>query len=307
VDDFKRFFLRGLTVILPTLLTIALLVWAYDFIDQHISRHITRGLVSLLTMTGAPNDRYVMPIEDSLKYGTPIDEWDPGTGRRLTVEYRTITFDSRGKPEAIQERLTTDRNRALWRIASRKWKLNVWAGFVLAIILVYFTGRFLASFIGRSTWRMFENLVLRLPLIRAIYPNIKQVTDFLFSDRQLEFSGVVAVPYPRKGLWSIGLVTGSPMKLIQSAEESELMTVFIPSSPTPVTGYTITVRRNEVIELGLSIDEALRYIISAGVIKPNSDPSLIGESKSKMLSPGGIGRMSEGPQRKEARPVDEKD
>ena len=115
-------------------------------------------------------------------------------------------------------------------------------------------------------------MVLRIPMIRSLYPNIKQVTDFLFGDRQIEFGGVVAVEYPRKGIWSLGLLTGPAMKTIsEHAAAGEYVTVFIPSSPTPITGYTITVSRSSIIELTLSIDEALRFTISGGVIKPPSE------------------------------------
>ena len=130
---------------------------------------------------------------------------------------------------------------------------------------------FLASLIGKATWRIIERLLYRIPIIKAVYPNVKQVTDFLLTERTLQFSGVVAVQYPRKGLWSLGLVTGPPMRSLQQAAGEELMTVFIPSSPTPVTGYVITVARSDVIELGLTMDEAMRYSISAGVIKPERE------------------------------------
>jgi uncharacterized membrane protein len=130
---------------------------------------------------------------------------------------------------------------------------------------------FLASLIGRTTWRIVERFLYRIPIVRAIYPNIKQVTDFLFTDRQLQFSGVVAVPYPRQGIWSLGLITGPPLETLQeqAGADRELVNIFIPSSPTPVTGYVITVYRDETIDLGLSMDEVLRYTISGGVIKPD--------------------------------------
>ncbi len=161
------------------------------------------------------------------------------------------------------------RNQALWKIAGEKYKLRL-LGFLIAIILVYFTGFFLASFMGRASWRVVEGLLCRIPLIRAIYPNVKQVTDFLLTERSVEFSGVVAVQYPRKGIWALALSTGGPMKQIQNQVSEELVTVFIPSSPTPITGYVIQVPRNEVIELNLTIDEGLRFTISAGVIKPGA-------------------------------------
>ena len=141
-------------------------------------------------------------------------------------------------------------------------------GFVLAFVAIYMFGRFLASFVGRSIWVVAERTVFRTPIVKQIYPMLKQVTDFLLAQRQLEFSGVVSVEYPRKGIWSLGLVTGSGMRTLTEGLGSELLTVFIPSSPTPVTGYTITVRRDEVIDLPISIDDALKFTVSGGLIKP---------------------------------------
>ena len=271
VDDFKRFFSRGLAALLPTLLTVALLMWAYDLIDRHLGRFITQGMVTLLA-TGGPPQLPRKPLDDALKYGEPIDEWD-SKGRRLTVEYKIAThpiLDQVGADPEARKAAEKERNLALWSVAFRRYKLHL-IGFLIAIIVVYFVGLFLASLIGRATWRMIERLLYRIPIIKAIYPNIKQVTDFVLTERTLQFSGVVAVQYPRKGLWSMGLVTGSPMRTIQETVGEELITVFIPSSPTPVTGYVITVSRSDVIELGLSMDEAMRYSISAGVIKPDRE------------------------------------
>ena len=92
----------------------------------------------------------------------------------------------------------------------------------------------------------------------------------MLSERRIEFSGVVAVQYPRKGIWSLGLSTGEPLERVQEVSPDELVTIFIPSSPTPVTGYVIQAPRRDVIELNLSIDEAFRFTISGGVLKPGA-------------------------------------
>jgi uncharacterized membrane protein len=113
-------------------------------------------------------------------------------------------------------------------------------------------------------------LVKRIPVIRAVYSTVKQVTDFLLSERPMDFSGVVAVQYPRKGIWSLGLSTGGAMKQLQERVPDALVTVFIPSSPTPLTGYVIQAPREDVIELNLTIDEGLRFTISGGVIRPEA-------------------------------------
>lgn len=276
MDDFRRFFLRGLGALVPTLLTFAILVWAYRLINDNVGFHITQGLLRLCGMIREePAPGFVNPVRDALRYGTVVDEWD-ADGRRLTIEYKIIKNYMRlekrkqelTKP-AILAAARKAKNEALWQILFAKWKLNV-LGFVIAIILVYFTGFFLASFLGRTSWRAAERLLHRIPLIRAIYPNVKQVTDFILTERSVDFSGVVAVQYPRKGIWSVGLRTGGPMKQVQERVSDDLVTVFIPSSPTPITGYVIQVPREDVIELTMTIDEGLRFTISGGVIKPEA-------------------------------------
>lgn len=160
---------------------------------------------------------------------------------------------------------------SIWRDIESAWgeyKL-AWIGFVLAFVAFYIFGRFIASFLGKSLWRGVERAFFRVPVLKQVYPSVKQVTDFLLSDRKIEFSRVVAVQYPRKGVWSVGLVTSPGMKILQDAN-NDMLTVFVPSSPMPVTGYTITIRRDEVVDLPLSIDEALRFTVSGGVVVPTN-------------------------------------
>jgi uncharacterized membrane protein len=153
------------------------------------------------------------------------------------------------------------------------WQFN-WVGFILSFVLIYVFGRFVASILGRAMWRVIERSFFRLPIVKQIYPSVKQVTDFLLAERKLESSRVVAVEYPRKGIWSLGLVTNEGMRTLGELLGQDLVTVFVPSSPTPVTGYVITVPRSEVIDLPLSIDDAFRLLVSGGVIMPLSQMPL---------------------------------
>ena len=152
--------------------------------------------------------------------------------------------------------------------------LSAWVlsfGAVLALIIgVYFLGRLLALGLGRALWQMFEHrMVFRLPLVRNVYSSVKQVTDFLLTEREeIAYRRVVAIQYPRKGIWSIGLVTGESMREIHDAAGEEVLSVLIPSSPMPVTGYTVTVRKSEVIDLDMSVDQAFQFCISCGVVVP---------------------------------------
>jgi len=285
MDDFRRFFLRGLAALVPTLLTFAILVWAYLLVNDYVGVPITRGLMALCQwLRSQPAPGMVDEEVDPLAYGTPIEQWDE-FGQRLTIEHKAIHYDfSTLRNDKLKRNAEHARNTALWQIAFRKYRLH-FLGFVIAIVLVYFVGFFLASFMGRATWRAAENLLLRIPLIRAVYPNVKQVTDFLLSERSVEFSGVVAVEYPRKGIWSLGLSTGGPMDQLQRRSSEELVSVFIPSSPTPITGYVIQAPRSEVIDLNLTIDEGLRFIISGGVIKPGT--ALPSRAVATPSAPGG--------------------
>lgn len=141
-------------------------------------------------------------------------------------------------------------------------------GFFVAIVGVVFIGAFLASVMGRTLWRIFENALMNLPLIKKVYPHIKQITDFFLAKQNLSFNDVVAIQYPSQGLWSVALVTGTGLKKLAAHSRKEYSTVFVPTSPTPFTGYVIMVPKEETIELDMTIEEALRFTISAGVITP---------------------------------------
>lgn len=149
---------------------------------------------------------------------------------------------------------------------------TVAAGDILAVVIVLgvaiFFGALVSSYIGRRFVRAGEQLMVRLPFVKVIYPYVKQVTDFIFSDKRTRFRTVVAVEYPRPGLYSLGFVTGGGMRSVSQATAEDRVQVFIPSSPTPITGYVVFVPRSELIELPMTVDEALRFAISAGVIIP---------------------------------------
>jgi uncharacterized membrane protein len=152
-------------------------------------------------------------------------------------------------------------------------KLDTWqeqlVGVTLSVVAVYVLGMFVGHFLGRTAYRIIEVGVMRIPLVRAIYPAVKQVTDFVLADRKDHFaeSRVVAVRAHEDGIWSIGLVTGG-LKSLADVTGTEMVTVFVPSSPTSLSGYVLVVPRNKLVELPLSVEEAMRLLISGGVISP---------------------------------------
>lgn len=157
-----------------------------------------------------------------------------------------------------------------WERELPQWLVQL-IGVGLAILLVYIVGLFVGNLIGRTTWRLAEVAVMRIPLVRAIYPAVKQITDFLLAERTQQFqsSRVVAVRPHSSGIWSIGLVTGSGLKPLNDAVGDEMVTVFIPSSPTAFSGYVVVVPRQSVVEMPMTVEEAMRMLVSGGVIAPS--------------------------------------
>ncbi len=228
--SFRKFFVRGLGILLPTVLTIWILVAVYQFVDQRIAAPINQGVRWVILHT---------------------TNWPEG-------------------PDLAARRATLNE---WWQsIAIGDWAVLNLIGLVVAIVLIYLIGRIVGSFIGHRFYARAEEMLRRVPGFKQIYPYVKQVTEFFVGDRdeKFQFSRVVAVEYPRKGLWSVGLVTGETLRKIQDRAARDCMTVFIPSSPTPFTGYVITVPKEETIDLPITIDEAFRFCVSGGVIVPEN-------------------------------------
>jgi uncharacterized membrane protein len=152
------------------------------------------------------------------------------------------------------------------------------AGFIIALILVIIAGYMFAGVLGKAIWKMIENFMLNTPLLRKVYPHIKQVTDFIFTQDEEKkiFSKVCAVEFPRKGMWTIGFVTGTVMMKDKNGQEQEMVNVIVPHSPSPITGFVVIVPKEDVIAVDMTVEEALKFVISAGVIVPGF---VIDESK----------------------------
>lgn len=162
-------------------------------------------------------------------------------------------------------------------------------GFCVAIVLTFIAGFFVATFFGRKLYRWFESILKRVPLIGTIYPYARQFTDFFFGDeKKADFQTAVAVPFPMQGTYSIGFVTSEGMKALNEATGKQMVCVFVPAAPTPFSGFVVYVAKDELVPLPVSVDEAMRIIISAGVIHPahqSAAPVAVPEALAK--GPGG--------------------
>ncbi len=268
--DFKTFFVRGLAIVLPTALTLWIIVVAYSFVSQRIAAPINAGLrevVIRFTDWPRPRDEDFLEVFSDRLTSAQLDRWQVFTENRATVLRQERLDWMKDQPNMVLEAR---------RVAFRNW-WDTWPildalGLIIAIVLIYIAGVLVTSFLGRRFYRLGENLIARVPLIRNVYPAMKQITDFFFGSEsdKIAFNRVVAVQYPRKGIWSVGLVTGDTMRFIEDAAGELCLTVFIPSSPTPFTGYVITVPKGDTIDLPINIEDALKFAVSGGVVIPAS-------------------------------------
>lgn len=144
-------------------------------------------------------------------------------------------------------------------------------GVIVTVILIFICGLVTTSFLGNRLVRFGEHLVGKIPFVRSIYRAIKRIADSLFTDTARSFKKVVLVEYPRRGVYSIGFVTGTPNGEIQKTigQNSPCVGIFMPLALTPTTGFFIMVPQDELIELRMTVEEAFTLIISAGIVTPN--------------------------------------
>jgi uncharacterized membrane protein len=250
--DFKRFFVRGLVVLLPSVLTLWIVVKAYQFVDNTIAEPVNRGVRIAMINTA--------------RFWTPLQHAFDPTTEVIDLEVNAVVEAGGTVPnrEVVRARLRNEAIHTWWR---QRWYMDL-IGLVVAIIAVYVCGRLLGGFVGRRLYRRLEGVITTVPVFKQVYPYVKQIVDFLFSDEKpIKFNRVVVVEYPRKGIWSVGFLTGNTLRSI-SDRSGSAVTVFIPSSPTPFTGYTITVPREDVVEIPISVEEAIRFSVSGGVLVP---------------------------------------
>lgn len=220
-SDFRHFFLRGLTALLPTLITFWLLVQIWNFLWAYLGVHLIVVIKTcwyILTQYGILSPRPAGFID---RYFDLLQPW-----------------------------------------------LVQLIGVTLAILLVYFVGLLLGNLLGKTLWGVAEMTLLRIPIIRAIYPAVKQITDYVLANRkeEMQASHVVAVAPHENGIWSIGLVTGGGVAGLSGEPGDPMVSVFVPSSPTAFSGYVLLVPRSRVVVLPMRVEEAMKMLISGGVL-----------------------------------------
>jgi len=145
-------------------------------------------------------------------------------------------------------------------------------GTILTLLIIFVTGLLTRNFIGNYVVAGWESLLNRIPIVNSIYSSVKQVSDTLFSPNGNAFRTAVLVEYPLKGVWTIAFVTGTPNGDVKQHLPGEHVSIYVPTTPNPTSGFFLILPKSEVIELNMTVDVALKYIVSMGVVTPESLP-----------------------------------
>jgi uncharacterized membrane protein len=271
------FFFRGVVTLLPVILTVVVFGLLFQMVNRYVTGPINAtiywslernalgwralewlGLDPLASDYLAPE---LLPLElQSLATTSPEGYNDPRFQEALVL-YRHEHLGFFRDPDDLAlraERLRDD----------VKKRVHPLIGVVLSLLLVLWLGWLVGGFVGRRLMQHVDRTMTLIPVVKSVYPYSKQLVEFFFEKKKVEFDTVVAVPYPSDGFWSLAFVTNGSMRTLDSASGRELVCVFLPTSPMPMTGYTMFVAVEKIVPLPISIDEAVRIVMTGGVLIP---------------------------------------
>ncbi len=297
---FRAAVLRGLGGFLAPLLTIVILLWVWQTLKYYILQPVETATRNRLAWEIAdvrselPKDAVanaeepnVFTVDDKDYYRLEVGDFIPRD------VYDTVVARSDEVPI---------RGRDFYRRWVELKYLRPWivvpVFLVVFLGLMYLLGSLFAVGVGRVFWSLFEDSIGRLPIVRAVYAPVKQVTDYMFRESEPQFNRVVAVEYPRRGVWTIAFVTGDGLVDLQKLSGEPMVTVLFPTCPTPIAGNTKIVARRETIDLPMNVDQAFQYILSFGVVVPDeqvrqarllAEPSQNGEVVAEGMKKDSVG------------------
>ena len=270
---FRRAVFGGLGILLPPLLTIVILVWVWNTLRYYVLEPITSGAAQVLTLSLAD-------VRTSLPDAQPIDG-EPGVYLSHGEYFRALDRGTSTEYVPLDVYRDVVRHDGLdaasaggWPLYRRYVEITYLRPLIVVpiflcvfVLLMYLLGSLFAAGLGQ-VWTVLEQGIERLPLVRGVYGSVKQVTDFMLTENQLQFTRVVAIEYPARGIWSLAFVTGEGVPAIEAVTGEPVLAVLVPTSPMPVTGYTVVIPKRDVIDLDLTVDQAVQYIVSCGVVVP---------------------------------------
>jgi uncharacterized membrane protein len=327
-----QFFLKGLAIVLPPILTLVILVWIGQMVYGYVVSPITTGVrlviaeiidksrptAELVPATGLPpleycGNNYRIPPDATRELLALTDAARPGAsppnGRKPFEQAPSaelaaaayVSFGERSVPYGDFAEVAARMRPTDWPatatglymelVTIRYFKslgsLSALAT-ALSIIALYFLGRFVTARMGQWVVSRFETLVLaRVPIISSVYSSVKQVTDFFFSERPIAYNRVVAVEFPRRGVWTIGFAMGESLIEVTLAAGEQMISVMVPAAPMPMTGWVVSVPKSAIIDLNITLEQAFQYYLSCGVLVPEhqrATPELLHRELTKRLS-----------------------
>ncbi len=240
----KRAFLTGLAALFPILITIFLLSWLYAQMDNLIGSKVN----ALYRRTLRQNERVF-----------------------------NITF-----PSAPPEIQTDPEARAEYVEENYPHFIGGVVGITGVALAVLIMGIFLRGYVGNKVMDRVDSFFEKFPVVKGIYPHARQVADMLFGSRgKMELKRVVAVQYPRKGIYSLGFLTGYGLRDVQEQAGENLVSIFIPNSPAPLTGFVIMVPKSEIIDLQMRVEDAIRFCVTAGMVGGNREADTVQQEQTE--------------------------
>jgi uncharacterized membrane protein len=273
----RSFFLRGVITILPAVMTLFILVTVVQFARNYVTTPINSTIYWMLegnTLGWKVLEQVdINPLDAEF-----LDE------EALPQDALAALREGGIQGSAFKSELEILRNpemhffRDLQRLAINPYRLrrevrgvvHPLVGVLVSVLVVLILGYITSGFVGRRMIASVDRAAQNLPIIRSVYPYAKQLVEFFADDKEFEFDTVVAAPYPSETVWAIAFVTGTGMRSINEGLGDRYVSVFVPTSPMPMTGFTVFLKESKLIPLPISVDEALRVTVSAGVLIPAS-------------------------------------
>jgi len=276
----RNFFLRGIVAILPAMLTIFVFVFVIQFAERYVT-----GPINSFIYWSLEKNAVGWTVLEALDVDPEGDEFldiDSLPSRLQELRER----DGFGG-EAFQQALAEHRAESyglLYNLAQLgvhqgklrdavKGAVHPVVGVIAALLLLIAVGYLASGFLGRRVVAWIDRGLSQVPVVRSVYPYARQFVEYFLSDSDsdLEFDTVVAAPYPGPGVWCLAFVTSPGLRTVHEALGGRYVACFVPTSPMPATGYTVFIEASRLIPLPMTVDEALRTTISAGVLIPQQE------------------------------------
>lgn len=272
------FFMRGMAVLLPTVMTVVIVASVLQFVSTYLTSPVNRAIYGFLEGNGFGWN--LLSLMDIDPYHREFIDEDLLTVELIDMRDCMGGMSSMEFQAALQsyrdDQQTFLRDHGSLLIDSAKLREATQAqvppifGVLISAMVVLSLGYVASGFLGRRLIAGVDRAFSSIPVVRSVYPYSKQLVDFFMSDNEIEFDTVVAAPYPSESVWALGFVTGTGLRDLNEALDGTLVSVFIPTSPMPMTGFTVYIESKKLVPLDMSVEEALRVTVSAGVLVPES-------------------------------------